>query len=256
MEEIKSKENTRLSDLTFVFVALGLLLMIFNQFQIASLDVNDSQSGSSGAPTGLSVAEASDVIPTGVPKIYGGELNLKYDDVNVNDARLADETIAVMSNFDKEIILQGNELERYIDILSEISCEYCCGAQSVIVRRDEVAKMNSQIAAAIKSGQLTEEDAAQYRKTAGDSACGCAHSYAMRGLTKYLLTQHGEEFTNEEVLEEVAKWKTLYFPGQMVAKAAVLKEKGIPFSYTNLGSNKYRDIEKGTSASSGMVGGC
>jgi len=53
----------------------------------------------------------------------------------------------------------------------------------------------------------------------------------------------------------------LFFPGPMSTKAAAMKEKGVPFTYSNLGSNAYRGIEKdvtvsGSAGSGGMVGGC
>ena len=66
----------------------------------------------------------------------------------------------------------------------------------------------------------------------------------MRGLAKYLLDRHANEFTNDEILEELGKWKVLFFPGIMQNKANVLKQKGIEFNYINLASNKYRGIEK------------
>ena len=85
----------------------------------------------------------------------------------------------------------------------------------------------------------------------------------MRGLAKYLITEHASEYTDAQILEELAKWKTLFFPGPMSTKAAAMKEKGVPFTYSNLGSNAYRGIEKDVtvsgsagSSSSGMVGGC
>ena len=116
-------------------------------------------------------------------------------------------------------------MQRYIDIGLQISCEYCCGADSIIFSN-------------------------------GKAACGCAHSYAMRGLAKYLIKNHGTEFTDDEILEELGKWKVLFFPGIHETKAAVLKSKGIELNYINLASNKYRGIETGQQSSSGMVGGC
>ncbi|MFH1591743.1 MAG: hypothetical protein ABIB47_00035 [Candidatus Woesearchaeota archaeon] len=235
---------------TAFFLVLGLIFVVFNQFQLMSLG-----SGNGIVPTGVTLAQAA-VIPTGTPEIYGGELGISYDGVSTSDPGLADQTIAVMSNLDRTLTLEGDDLERYIDVVSEISCEYCCGAQSIIVRRADVESMNQKIEAAIESGEITEDQAERYRKEAGDSACGCAHSYAMRGLAKYLIIEHGDEFTDEEILGELSKWKTLYFPGQMTAKAAIMEEKGIEFSYAALGSNENRDIEKGATAGSGMVGGC
>jgi hypothetical protein len=195
----------------------ALVLTVFNQFQLMSL-----KSGGSLA-TGITDVSAS-IMPTGTPKVYGNELGIDYDDVSANNPSLADQTINIMANLDRTLDLEGNDLQRYIASVSEISCEYCCGAKSIIF-------------------------------TNGESACGCAHSYAMRGLAKYLILNHGDTFTNADILEELSKWKTLYFPSQMQAKAQVLKDKGIEFTYTNLGSNSYRGIEKG-SAGSGMVGGC
>ena len=203
-----------------IVIGVALLLMVFyNSVKISTLP---------GTGTGFSVlpsVSATDIIPSGVPKIYGNELGISYDDVSASNSQKADSTIAVLSKFDNSITLTGADKERYITIASQISCEYCCGANSII-------------------------------RSDGSAACGCAHSYSMRGLAKYLITKHGSEYTDDEILEELGKWKVLFFPGIHETKAAVLKEKGIETNYINLASNKYRGIEKGTSSSGGMVGGC
>ena len=179
------------------------------------------------APT---TANFSDVAPKGIPRIYGGELGVSFDDVSPNDAQKANATIAVLSQFDTEksgkfIELTGEKEQRYIKIASQISCEYCCGAESIIF-------------------------------SDGKRACGCAHSYSMRGLAKYLLQNHPDEFTDDQILEELGKWKTLYFPGVLAQKAQVLKEKGMEFNYTSLASNKYRGLENGAQGNGAKVWGC
>ncbi|GEM_PF-1871945 len=190
-----------------------------------------ASSANSGANTASSTANFSDVAPKGIPKIYGTELGVSFDDVSANDPQKANEVIAILSQFDKEnsgkfITLEGEKQQRYIQIASQIACEYCCGAQSLIFPD-------------------------------GRKACGCAHSYSMRGLARYLLDKHADEFTDDQILEELGKWKTLFFPGVLTQKAQVLKEKGIEFNYINLASNKYRGIEKGAPQGGGpMVGGC
>ena len=81
----------------------------------------------------------------------------------------------------------------------------------------------------------------------------------MRGLAKYLIKNHGAELSNDQILEELGKWKTLFFPSKLMQKAAVLQSQGIELSYINLASNKYRGIENSVSqqsSSGGMVGGC
>lgn len=211
------KKKTDYTTINFILLGVLALLLIANQVQLMSM---------TGASTSIGLVSASSVIPIGTPKIYGDELGISYDGVSPNDPQLADQTIEVMANLDRTIELQGADLERYIRIVSEISCEYCCGAKSIIFPD-------------------------------GKSACGCAHSYAMRGIAKYLIKEHPNEFSDDEILAELAKWKVLYFPGIMQAKADIMKEKGIEFSYVALGSNMYRGLEQGGSSNGGpMVGGC
>lgn len=181
-----------------------------------------------------SIITFSEVAPKGIPLIYGAELGVNYDDVSATNVKKAESTIKTLGLLDDKIVLTGDDLKRYITIGSKMSCEYCCGAESIIFKN-------------------------------GQAACGCAHSYAMRGIAKYLIKNHGAEFTDDQISEEVGKWKTLFFPGPMAQKAGVLKQKGIEFNYINLASNKYRGIEKDVQAvksaqtvqsASQQVGGC
>ncbi len=170
-----------------------------------------------------SEASVSNIIPKGIPAVYGAELDVSYDNVSPNNPALADATISKLTEYeDRE--LNDEQMGRYIKIGSAISCEYCCGAKSIIF-------------------------------STGERACGCAHSYAMRGLAKYLLIEH-PDMGDLDILSELGKWKVLFFPEIHKQKAQVLEANGIDSTnYVNLASNLYRGIEKGQ-ASSGMVGGC
>lgn len=201
-----------------VIISILALLLIYNFGKL-----NTGGGGVTGGVIGT--VSASEIIPTGIPKVYGKELGVSYDDISPNDPRKADATIGVLANLDTSIELTGADLQRYINIGLQISCEYCCGADSIIFSN-------------------------------GQAACGCAHSYAMRGLAKYLIKNHNSEFSDDEILEELGKWKVLFFPGIHETKAAVLKSKGIELNYINLASNKYRGIETGQQSSGSMVGGC
>ncbi|MFA6753783.1 MAG: hypothetical protein WCR84_01320 [Candidatus Paceibacterota bacterium] len=184
------------------------------------------QQSSGGAVINEALLE---IIPTGVPAVYGNALSISYDDISVNNPRKADATIEVMAKIDRSTELSGNNLNRYIDILYNqhggISCEFCCGAKAVIFEN-------------------------------GSAACGCAHSYAMRGITKYLILN--TTMTDEEILSEVGKWKVLFFPEIHARKASAMKEKGMEIDYINLTTNENRGIERGVAVGSGgsMVGGC
>ncbi|MBI4044728.1 MAG: hypothetical protein HY392_03390 [Candidatus Diapherotrites archaeon] len=156
----------------------------------------------------------AEIIPKGAPPVYGEELGITFDD--------PERAIVVLSKLDggwtkldqsiwfKD--LGDQEKSRYIKIGSSIACEFCCGANTLITKE-------------------------------GEAACGCAHSAAMRGLAKYLLKNHAGEFSDEQILEEITKVKTLSFPKQMVERAIQLKGQG-------------KSIYEVTQSLPSQVGGC
>lgn len=201
-------------------IAILALIMAFNIGRIYSV----SGYGVTGLATGIATVSALEIIPTGIPAVYGEEIGVAYDDVSQNNPRLADATIAKLTKYE-DMELTNMQMERYIKVAGSISCEYCCGAKSIIFEN-------------------------------GQRACGCAHSYAMRGLAKYLITEH-PDMSDEEILSELGKWKVLFFPEVHNQKAQVLESQRIDSTnYINLASNLYRGIEKGQTSGGGMVGGC
>ena len=194
-------------------IAILLLVIAFNLGKFSSGNIG-----------GIGTVSASEIIPKGVPAIYGTEMGVSYDDVSPKNPKLADETIRKLAQYE-ETSLDNKTMERYVRIGSSISCEYCCGAKAIIFSN-------------------------------GQRACGCAHSFAMRGLAKYLLTKH-PEMSDKEILSELGKWKVLFFPGIHEQKAQVLESKGIDSKdYINLASNLHRGIEQGKTSGGSMVGGC
>lgn len=126
--------------------------------------------------TDTTIAQAWEVIqPRGVPPIYGDTLGISYDDpvAGMNIMRQYDP-------YKDPSIMSPNILARYINLGLMISCEYCCGAKTLVYDN-------------------------------GVAACGCAHSMAMRGLTRYLLEAY-PSMTDTEIMTELVKWKSLYFP--------------------------------------------
>lgn len=142
-------------------------------------------SGSGGGLTGdLGQDAVKLALSQGTPDIYGNELGVSFSQV--------EQSMGIMKEFDptygsKKIMLSGALLNRYISIGSKIACEYCCGATTLV-------------------------------KSDGVAACGCAHSQAMRGLAAYLLQNHASEYTDDQILRELARWKGSYFPKAMVDK--------------------------------------
>lgn len=137
----------------------------------------------------------TEFIPSGIPDIYGQELDISFDKVQdaINRVSIYGPTYG---EEEEKIILEGDDLERYKKIGASIACEYCCGVKT-----------------------LTKED--------GTAACGCAHSIMMRGLAAYLIKNHPNEFSDEQILAELEKWKITYFPKQTLSsKLAEMKEAG------------------------------
>ncbi|TSC84232.1 MAG: hypothetical protein G01um101413_527 [Parcubacteria group bacterium Gr01-1014_13] len=169
----------------------------------------------------------------GIPEKYGPELNVNFDQVQG--------AIDILKQYDpgygrQKISLAGEEKQRYINVGRKISCEYCCGVDGIVFAN-------------------------------GEAACGCAHSQAMRGLAAYLIKNHGPEYTDDQILRELAAWKGRYFPKQMVQKtmdqiqsgkytpdiAALLLDVKLPkYGANDIKSPAPSDLENAP----GMVGGC
>ena len=219
------KSNTE-TKVQYVIIVLLVALLIYNGVKIYSADNNIT---GNVVATGFGTVSALSVLPEGIPEIYGSELGVSYNDVSASNPQLADATMAELAKYE-DMQLNKEQMERYVKIGSSISCEYCCGAKTLVFSN-------------------------------GERACGCAHSYAMRGLAKYLLTKH-PEMTDTEILNELGKWKVLFFPGIHEKKAEVLKANSVDYTnYVNLASNLYLGAENqattsGSSSGSQMVGGC
>jgi len=217
------KTNTE-TMVQYVVIAVLAVLLIYNGAKIYG---GSSSITGNAIATGIGTVSALDVLPKGVPNVYGSEIGISYNDVSASNPSLADATMAKLTAYE-DMQLNSEQMERYIKIGSSIACEYCCGAKTLVFSN-------------------------------GERACGCAHSYAMRGLAKYLLTEH-PDITDLEILDELGKWKVLFFPGIHEKKAEALKANGIDYTnYVNLASNIYRGAENQASAGSGnsqMVGGC
>ena len=202
-----SDRNTIALALTVIAVAL----VAFNQYTIMSIKGGSIMTGGivtqqAGAVTLQDAIDA--VVPRGTPDAYGEELGVSFD--------RPVESLNILASLDGDLYPQGKlhfrdltpeQQERYKIIGSSIACEFCCGVDTLIFSN-------------------------------GQPSCGCSHSAAMRGLSMYLLMNH-PEMDDNEILEELTRWKTLFFPKEMVAR----------YMETN-------GLQQGTAELPDMVGGC
>src|SRR3989338_1126009 len=213
------------SNAVYVLLAVFVVMTIFNSYMLFTFGTGQHTSTRQTVKlTGDPVQDAiSIIIPTGAAEPYGSALGVSFDDPVAG--------LSVTANLDNTIstnALSNEEKSRYINITSRISCEFCCSAPSVIDNQ-------------------------------GRSACGCSHAASIRGMAKYLI-QNYPSMTDEDIMWELLKWKGLYFPKNMVEKAAAAIQNGMEITPALLNDRDLLSkISSGNTADIGslpqMVGG-
>ena len=232
-------KNNLFTNWNIALIAISLIIIIFNQIQINSLTGASFFSFSSKSDT-LSLAGGKDLskldissikstghtvaavfpveniktqddamfimFPSGTPD-YGQALGVSYDDPVTSLATLANMYRGLQAEVQKN---NPQAWQRFLSLALKpvgISCEYCCGVGPIGIN----AK--------------------------GDSTCGCQHNPALLSVALYLTAY--TDYNDGEILREVMRWKTLFFPKNMIELG--LTVAGGDTSKLNL---------------PGMVGGC
>ncbi len=185
------------SKIVYTLLIAAFLVVAYNQFALMGISgkmvAQDTKTAEtqSGQPeikySSFALQQAIDnVIPRGVPEGYGKDLGVDYEK--------PEEALNTMAALDGDLYDDGkikfsdlsvDAQQRYIKMGMSVACEFCCGATTLIQRN-------------------------------GQPACGCAHSAAMRGIMKYLLIN--TNMTDEQIMDEVLKVKSISFPQQMVQR--------------------------------------
>lgn len=253
-KSIKEKErfkNTSMLDIPnfgkgqilFLFIGLALVfaLLIFNQ-----ISINAIKSNIASVVTGSNINIKSDNIDlsgVGISQLKSTAMTIASVFPELKQARSEDDVVAIMlpsgippySNalggisFDdpvnslnylarwyyslKDEVKQKypEKWQRYLNLAAAprgISCEFCCGVGPQGITKD------------------------------GKLRCGCKHNPALQAIALGLITY--TDYSDAEVLREVMKWKTIFFPKNMVALGLQVAGKE-PSQIKNL---------------PGMVGGC
>lgn len=200
-------------------IGLVAILVVFNQIQIKtvaasingvgptgsvvfkgssgsldlkSVDVTQIQSTAQGITVLFPIGQIktaddaiSVMVPTGTPE-YGEAMGVSFDDPVTALGKLANAYTAL-----NQQAKENPEIwQRYLDLASEprgISCEFCCGIGPTGISKD------------------------------GRSRCGCKHNPGALGVTLWLMLN--TDYSDAEILREVYKWKTMWFPKNMVGLA-------------------------------------
>ena len=112
-----SKNEDNRNKLVTALIVAAAVIMVFNGYQLSAL--SKLKAGSAGsisvqavksaaaAPAAVNTANLPDIIPKGVPAVYGQELGVSFDDVSVDNPVLADQIITKLGNLDRQIQLSG-----------------------------------------------------------------------------------------------------------------------------------------------------
>lgn len=124
------------------------------------------------------------MLPTGTPEYSDALGGITFDDP-VNSLNYLAQWYNVINedvkNNDPEI------WQRYLNLAAAprgISCEYCCGVGPQGITAD------------------------------GTSRCGCQHNPALLAITLGLMKY--TDYSDAQILREVMKWKTIFFPKNMI----------------------------------------
>lgn len=232
----KKESENMLSRQILGLIIVATVIMLFNQIQVngisdmlsqpsgivrssgsvdlASLDVTTLTSTAHTIAAVFPVDQISTMedamaimFPTGIPE-YGEALGVSYDDPVGSLAVLA----GMYRGLKAEVEANDPEaFQQFVDLASNprgVSCEYCCGVGPIGVDKN------------------------------GNSRCGCKHNPALLSTALYLSAY--TDYNDGEILQEVMKWKTLFFPKNMI-------EIGL-----SLGGGDTSVLED----LPGMVGGC
>ncbi len=239
--------NKSFENLMAAAIALTAILIIFNQIQLAAISSSlDSLTGAASKGSFLSIfgkgkgpdlskvdvysitstamaiatlfPELKDIkneqdaiaimIPTGTPEYSEALGGISFDDPVTSMEYLA----KLYYNLKPEIKEKNPEVwQRYLKLAAAptgISCEFCCGVGP------------------------------QGIDSKGELRCGCQHNPAVQALTMGLMKD--TDYSDAEVLREVMKWRTMFYPKNMVSLA---------MEVAGTDPSQLKDLP-------GMVGGC
>lgn len=212
------------SNAMYALLVVFVIVTVFNSFMLSTMGSSPrTATRQAVALTGDPVQDAiNSVIPTGTPE-YGNSLGVSFDDPVAG--------LSVLANLHRQIptnSLSAEEKQRYINVGTKISCEFCCSAPAVV-------------------------------DNTGRDLCGCSHALSFMGLSKYLI--QNTDMSDDDILWELTKWKALYYPRNMVEKGAAALQNGLELTPEVLND---RDLLKKLNAGNldaigdlpQMVGGC
>jgi len=83
----------------------------------------------------------------------------------------------------QQLDLPSDMEDRYNRLISIFPCNFCCGSPTSVT-------LNGR--------------------------CGCAHAQAGRGFFRYMLSQYGDTYTDDQLYGEADRWQAIWYPSGVV----------------------------------------
>ncbi len=228
---------------TLILIALVAVVIVYNQYQILTLAQSDAQTFSVSGNTNLALPKGSKGTTLGpVFNADGRTTSIRELPTISTTANPAGSGDAVQDALNRYVPTGTPEYGAALGI----SFDDPLGSLTKLAQYDQREKLD------------TPEQQARYQKLSYGfscdfccgspnqvthiSNCGCQHAAAWRGLFKYFI-KNNPDYTDEQLLGEATRWKTLWYPGPMIKR--ILSEG-------SLGSTDASTL----SQLPGMVGGC
>lgn len=223
--------------LSYGFVALIAVLILFNQFQISQ--VNALASGTASSVNSFVKSVSTKTLSLGSGKggiVIGPQLNPDGRTTKLVEWTTISETPAPKStgNPAQDAIAASVPTGTPFYVLEGPGSEKIKGAtfdDPITSQKVWASLLGSKRFGTANAIQLTPEEEQRWQKLTSAftcdyccggpnsvttiNRCGCAHSYAWQGMAKFFI-KHYPQYTDEQIMGEMTKWKGLWYPKGMI----------------------------------------
>ena len=234
---IQKKPFSFMEKLSWSFVSLIAVLIIFNQLQISQ--VSALASGSSASPIGSFVKSVSSPLKLGSGKggvVIGPQLNQDGRTTKLVEWSTISETPAPKNtgNPTQDAIAIVVPTGTPFYVLDGPGSEKIKGASfddPLTSQKVWASLLGSRRFGTANTIQLTPEEEKRWQRITSVftcdfccggpnsvttiARCGCAHSYAWQGMAKFFIKYY-PNYTDEQIMGEMTKWKGLWYPQGMI----------------------------------------
>ncbi len=137
--------------------------------------------------------------------------------ISLNENAMENKNVATQGTISSYGISYDNAgYEKLLEYYSKISLDSLTEEQKQrFIRIGTMEKTGCGPCCGIQNGPAIDSN--------GQARCGCGHNLALIGLIKYLVKNYGNKYSDDQIFQEIVKWKKLFFPGQVADDGSVIR---------------------------------